>query len=271
MKSIWFIQAETNIHVGNENTSSVGLIDKEIQRDVLTGIPCINSSSLKGAMNEYATSGVKLSPEERVAIFGVDKNDKKEVIIETQKGGCLFFDAYLLLLPVQDDKNLYKLVACKKILEQYKDLLNVMGINLTYPDLIDELKKCDTHFNGEEEGSEQSIISFEAFQEYCSNDELPIIARNSQMGTGNLWYEQVLPQKSIFGTILIAPSSIVVSRKEKSKNEQDPKKVKYEYIPISVPNIDKTITKTFDKQIVQIGANATIGYGYCKFIKIKEE
>ena len=98
MKSVWIIQAETNIHVGNENTSSVGLVDKEIQRNVLTDIPCINASSLKGAMNEYATSEAKLSPAERVAIFGVDKKDKKDEIVETQKGGCLFFDAYLLLL-----------------------------------------------------------------------------------------------------------------------------------------------------------------------------
>lgn len=87
-KSIWFIKAETNLHVGNENTSSVGLIDKEIQRDVLTGIPCINSSSLKGAMNEYATSEANLSPEARLAIFGVDRGNG---IKETQKGGCLIF------------------------------------------------------------------------------------------------------------------------------------------------------------------------------------
>ena len=69
MKSVWLIQSETNIHVGNENTSSVGLIDKAIQKDVLTGIPCINASSLKGAMNEYATIVKGLTPQERIDIF----------------------------------------------------------------------------------------------------------------------------------------------------------------------------------------------------------
>lgn len=269
MKSVWIIQAETNIHVGNENTSSVGLVDKEIQRNVLTDIPCINASSLKGAMNEYATSEAKLSPAERVAIFGVDKKDKKDEIVETQKGGCLFFDAYLLLLPVQDDNNLYKLVTSRKTLEQYIELLNLMGIDLSYNDLITNLKKCDSHFDGQE-GAGKSIIDFEAFKELCSNEELPIVARNCLIGSGNLWYEQVLPQKSVFGTILIAPSSVEVSRKEEDGREPDPKKAKYKTVSVSVQNIDKTITKTFDKRIVQIGANATIGYGYCQFIKIKE-
>ena len=55
--NVWLIQAKTNLHVGNKNTSNYGLIDKAIQRDPLTQIPCINSSSLKGALNEYCTNG----------------------------------------------------------------------------------------------------------------------------------------------------------------------------------------------------------------------
>ena len=51
--NVWFITAKTNLHVGNENTSSYGLIDLSVQRNVTTGLPCINSSSLKGALNEY--------------------------------------------------------------------------------------------------------------------------------------------------------------------------------------------------------------------------
>lgn len=54
-KSVWLITAKTNLHVGNENTSNYGLVDKLIQRDALTGLPCINSSSLKGALNEFFT------------------------------------------------------------------------------------------------------------------------------------------------------------------------------------------------------------------------
>lgn len=259
-KSIWFIKAETNLHVGNENTSSVGLIDKEIQRDMLTGIPCINSSSLKGAMNEYATSEANLSADARLAIFGVDRGNG---IKETQKGGCLFFDAQLLLLPVQDDTKLYRLVTCKEVLDRYVTLLAKMGIEYPYKDLVEALVKCgEGHFN-----KETGIIECSQFEEFCSDDDLPVIARNSQMGAGNLWYEQVLPHKSIFGTLLVYPASVEVTIKDSSKSDPVNKNVETKTVSIDMA---EAINKTFDNKVVQIGANATIGYGYCSFIKVKE-
>ncbi len=259
-KSIWFIKAETNLHVGNENTSSVGLIDKEIQRDVLTGIPCINSSSLKGAMNEYATSEANLSAEARLAIFGVDRGNG---IKETQKGGCLFFDAQLLLLPVQDDIKLYRLVTCKEVLDRYVSLLGKMGIRCSYEDLVEVLVKCgEGHFD-----KKNGIVECSQFEEFCSDDDLPVIARNSQMGAGNLWYEQVLPHKSIFGTLLVYPASVEVTIKDSSKSDPVNKNVETKTVSIDMA---EAINKTFDNKVVQIGANATIGYGYCSFIKVKE-
>lgn len=265
-KSIWFIKAETNLHVGNENTSSVGLIDKEIQRDVLTGIPCINSSSLKGAMNEYATSEANLSPEARLAIFGVDRGNG---IKETQKGGCLFFDAQLLLLPVQDDTTLYHFVTCKEVLDRYVSLLGKMGIEYPYEDLVEALVKCGKgHFD-----KKTGIVGCAKFEEYCSDDDLPVIARNCQMGAGNLWYEQVLPHKSVFGTFLVYPASVEVTIKDSSKSGDtmaEPANKKAETKTVSI-DMAEAINTTFDNKIVQIGANATIGYGYCSFIKVKEE
>lgn len=259
-KSIWFIKAETNLHVGNENTSSVGLIDKEIQRDVLTGIPCINSSSLKGAMNEYATSEANLSAEARLAIFGVDRGNG---IKETQKGGCLFFDAQLLLLPVQDDIKLYRLVTCKEVLDRYVSLLGKMGIRCSYEDLVEVLVKCgEGHFD-----KKNGIVECPQFEEFCSDDDLPVIARNSQMGAGNLWYEQVLPHKSVFGTLLVYPASVEVTIKDSSKSDPVNKNVETKTVSIDMA---EAINKTFDNKVVQIGANATIGYGYCSFIKVKE-
>lgn len=262
MKTAWLIQSETNIHVGNENTSSVGLIDKEIQRDALTQIPCINASSLKGAMNEYATVKAGLEDKDRIAIFGVDKTGKKS---DTQKGGCTFFDAHLLLLPVQDDKNLYKLVTSKETIEQYLTLLEMIGISVQYDGFINELKNHYIHFDGKE-GKDNGIIPFSLFNELCSNDELPIIARNNLTGNGNLWYEQCLPQKAVFGTMIDVPASVRVVLKEKKDNSQESGSV----VNI-VNNVPKLMTDTFDGKIVQIGANASIGYGYCKFIKIYEE
>ena len=71
--NVWFITPKTNLHVGNENNSSYGLIDLAVQRNVTTGLPCINSSSLKGALNEYAAKEAKLSSDDLIRIFGSDK------------------------------------------------------------------------------------------------------------------------------------------------------------------------------------------------------
>ena len=76
------------------------------------------------------------------------------------------------------------------------------------------------------------------FNSLCSDDNLPIIARNClENGESvNLWYEQVLPSQSVLATII------------QTVNEKD--------------------LDMLNDKIVQIGANATIGYGYCKFIKL---
>ena len=75
------------------------------------------------------------------------------------------------------------------------------------------------------------------FNDLCSDDNLPIIARNCLENgeSTNLWYEQVLPSKSVLATIIEGPEDL---------------------------------DNALNEKIVQIGANATIGYGYCKFIKL---
>lgn len=251
MKSIWIIQAETNLHVGNENTSSVGLIDKTIQRDVLTKIPCINASSLKGAMNEYATYELNMSPAERIAIFGADKQKNME---DTMKGRCIFFDAQLLLLPIQDDNNLYRLVTSDEQIKKFLSLAKSMGVDYNYNEFIDALCEIDKHF------TKNLILEHKEFKELCEDDELPIIARNCLDGKGNLWYEQALPSKAIFGTLLVSEDKVNIITKAANKQEGDS-------IEIKLP---ETISK-FNNKIIQIGANATIGYGFCRFLKLKEE
>lgn len=247
MKSIWLIQALTNIHVGDENTSNAGLIDKTVQRDVLTTIPCINASSLKGAMSEYAAHELKMSQAEMIAIFGADKGGRTA---ETAKGRCVFFDAQLLLLPIQDDNNIYKSVSSEDQIKQFVSLAQSMGMEYGYNDCLNMLKEIDEHYE---------LLDHKRFKDLCEDDELPIIARNCLQGKGNLWYEQVLPQKTVFGVLLVSDdqAEVVVYNKKTGKDET-----------ISV-DLNAALSK-FNGKIIQIGANATIGYGYCRFTKIKE-
>lgn len=231
--NVWFITAKTNLHVGNENTSSYGLIDLAIQRNATTGLPCINSSSLKGALNEFAAQNTQI---DRLKVFGSDKLDKSK---GSAKGSYTFFDANILFLPVQDANTLYHLETSHDVIKRFRDQMSLFGIQLNNDDnqLVKELKEIlsiskDVKFSN----------SNDAFIDLCSDDNLPIIARNvlENGESKNLWYEQVLPAEAVLYTL--------IDGKE-----------------------DNTLANELTKEnaIVQIGAGATIGYGYCKFTNLK--
>ena len=222
-KNIWFITAKTNLHVGNENTSSYGLIDLAVQRNVTTGLPCINSSSLKGALNEYASQFNDL---DRFNIFGSDKLDRNK---GSEKGKYTFFDANILFLPVQSDEVLYKLVTCEAVMTRFINQVKLLtGITFNKQEVMSK-------FNCAKE------ISNKEFENLCSDDNLPIIARNvlENGESKNLWYEQVVPAETVFYTIIVDRGDGMLAGKISE-----------------------------DNAIVQIGANATIGYGYCKFTNL---
>ena len=92
------------------------------------------------------------------------------------------------------------------------------------------------NYNGKTVKTENDKLS-----QLCSDDNLPIIARNvlENGESKNLWYEQVLPAETVLYTI------------------------------IQEENNDLLNALVGDGKLVQIGANATIGYGYCKFEQIK--
>ena len=78
-------------------------------------------------------------------------------------------------------------------------------------------------------------MSDDDFKELCDDEHLPVIARNClDSKNPNLWYEQVLPRFSVLYFPLIAAENFDVFK--------------------------NAVTNT----LVQIGANATIGYGFCK-------
>lgn len=216
-KSAWLIIPQTNLHVGNESVVNFTVIDKAIQRDVTTGIPCINSSSLKGAIKEFMTHKQCDKIKE---IFGSTKKDKND----SQKGSAVFFDATLLAIPEQitGGNSCYRLVHNKKIVDSFIAKALALGIeNIKYENIKSKI----------------GVEVEKRFNELCEDDNLPIIARNCLENgeSTNLWYEQVLPSQSVLATIIEGPGEL---------------------------------EEALDGKIVQIGANATIGYGYCKFIKL---
>ena len=230
--SIWFIIPQTNLHAGNESTVNFSVIDKAIQRDVTTNLPCINSSSLKGAIKEYMSECLNLDTSVLKNIFGSVKSDSADI----KKGSVLFFDASLLFIPKQcGEGKTYELVYSDKVLEDFsKKVTNLIeGKGISKETLLEKVRSI----MGKENVASNSVDG-DTFTTYCNDDALPIIARNClENGESmNLWYEQVLPSLSVLATVIVT----------KESGQMD----------------------LLNEKIVQIGANATIGYGYCKFVKL---
>lgn len=236
---LWQITAKTNLHVGNENSTSYGIIDKAVQRDVLTGLPCINASSLKGAINEFCIAEGILSPKERVEIFGSDKRGK----LESKKGKAIFYDAQILFLPVQDDKSLFTYATSEGVLEQTRSRLELFGFkNVNF-----------NQFEGTGKRKYNKSWERDDFSSLCSDENLPIIARNvlDNGVSKNLWYEQVVPAETIFYAVIQEPDFYEIIQEPDTP------------IKKSGGLLAEAIMKK--NKLIQIGANATIGYGYCKF------
>jgi CRISPR-associated protein Cmr4 len=250
---VWLITAKTNLHAGNENTSSYGLIDKSVQRDVLTALPCIHASSLKGALNEFFTVKKKKDGHFLLTVFGADKSGNNR---DTQKGSYSFFDAQLLSIPVQSNNRLFYRATAPGVLKRFAEQLGLFGIEYTAFNLDFDLERpvvfteagtklgdftAGVQAPNEEVtrlekliGKDIALFSDKQFKELCDDDSLPIIARNKLGENKNLWYEQIVPQETVFYSLFLS-----------GENED--------------------ITKELDGEIVQIGANATIGFGYCQF------
>ena len=190
--------------------------------------------TLKGAIKEFMTEKLNIQNKDITIkdIFGSIKSDT----INIKKGSVSFFDASLLFIPKQcTNGKTYELVYCDNVLNRFLNKVN----NLIGEDSIkkdDILNKVYIEM-GKENVASNSIEEKE-FNKYCDDDSLPIISRNClENGESvNLWYEQVLPSLSVLATIIVT----------KEENQMD----------------------LLNGQIIQIGANATIGYGYCKFIKL---
>lgn len=255
MIDFYIIRNVTNLHVGSGDIN-FDIVDNQVQKD--NKIPIIHSSSLKGAIKEHFEENNSGFIKE---IFG-DENIP---------GSYIFFEARLLMRPVRSNKrpffNATSAETVKDLINmletfninnnikenlrqfynQIKDIKEISVINSDFNEVFIEddkakNKNINIDKNLEELGFKNLVIyPFDKFQEL----ELPVIARNKIDEKGkseNLWYEEVVPRFSSFYTFIIK-TDIEEIRKEFDK---------------------------FMKEIIQIGANKSIGYGFCEFKRIEK-
>ena len=255
----YLITCLTNLHVGSGG-ANYGVVDNLVQRDSVTGMPTINSSSLKGALREFFKNKWGEGDSKLDYIFGVDETrnnskNKKEPTI----GHYKFFPADLLVLPVRSNKKPFYRATSKMLV----DTINKKAKNLTGSTLIsgtyNNVPKASPKIKGKTGtrledwdaivdkalvvskwmGENVAVFDDDTFKVLAN--KLPVIARNHlENGVSkNLWYEEIVPRESRF--------VFFVAMDDKYNDDFD---------------------SILNDAVVQIGANGSIGYGYCKIEKI---
>lgn len=272
IKNWYKITALTNLHVGSGD-QNYGIIDKLVQRDPLSQFPVIHASSVKGALKEYCEASDGIEKVDIQKAFGDEENPGTEK----------FFSAHLLTLPVRSTVKPYFKATCPFILKEIIEILTVFDksvgsklydlleklSNLTFDEGVkfvlfdDIIKDCIIEEYPIEDGNytiKKSLFTAELktffncasndfllirddiFMEICEN--LPVVARNRIGKKKNLWYEELVPRKAEFYFFYVGTPY------GESKT------------------MEILVTKSKNGLPVQIGANATVGYGYCKIDKI---
>ncbi len=246
---------QSNLHAG-AGSSNYGVIDNLVQRDVTDQYPTVFASSLKGAFREYYEKILKKNTEMESVFGGIDK-----------KGGYIFSDAHLLALPVRSNQKPYFMATCPSLLQKFVDVV-VKDFNfsnkvieiiqteveliknkvLSYPTIIgksisnlsiedfDNVKDMILGIPTLQKilGNDIVIFSDDDMKYQCSDYALPILARNclDNGHSTNLWYEQIIPRKTVFYFL--------------------------------AENLTSTHNFDIGNKLVQVGGNATVGYGRCQ-------
>jgi CRISPR-associated protein Cmr4 len=241
------IECLTNLHVGSGEIN-YNIIDKEVEKDAVTGLPVIHASGIKGALRDSYPDKAQVAK-----IFG-EAGDGEEGRGGTHK----FLDAFLLSRPMRVSGS-SKLSAIPVVtvdsVNRFLNMLTTFGKNtygvtaISAPDFSEDVKflychseKISVEGDKSAELKDQTTINVlkailgESFAVAAGFDEypLPVVARNClQKGKENLWYEEVVPHDSVMYFAIIGDTEL------------------------SLP------------EIVQFGGNASIGCGYCKVSKIE--
>lgn len=268
---VYLITCLTNMHVGS-GEANYGVVDNLVQRDPITEIPIIHSSSLKGALREFFYNEWKAEHDETGKdklnyVFGADTSRDKTS--DHGIGYYKFFDANLIVLPVRSNVKPFFRATSKFLLDDINEkakLLGMSSFNINPFNSGNAVKSKAKILNGMADcvledtetesglsvltnvsnniGDNPALFHEDDFKELSKH--LPVIARN-QLENGeskNLFYEEVVPRESRFVFFISKPK------------END------------VVLYESEFDAAIQQNIIQIGGNASIGYGYTKIKKL---
>jgi len=270
---LYTITALTNLHVG-AGEINFNVIDNQVQRDPITKLPNINASSLKGAFREHFSKDGESGMVKY--IFGPDNGDNDA----HTTGAFSFFEASLLTRPVRSNIHAYFNATSPKILQNLLETIENFGIEFD-EELRSELQKLAqievkkreplvltetkerVYLEDYEakplqhDTSKLSKLLGDNIALFDINDlaqiDLPVLARNylENGESKNLWYEEIVPKASRFFFSIAKPTNV----DEKDKKEK-------------IAGFERRFEN--EGNIVQIGANKSIGYGFCKIERVSK-
>ncbi len=246
------IKALTDMHVGSGDTN-YNIVENQVQRDVVTEFPTINASSLKGAIRSH------FGYEKYSEVFGTDST----------KGRYKFFSAKLLSYPVRSNHKPFYRATCPQVIRELLGWMETFDIEPERRKILEKVCKDFASLNeliifddAEVIIEDYKVKLLEKYSNYAHRrkleewfgenlvifpddkfkkivKELPVIARNNLENgiSKNLWYEEIIPRETRFYFITM----------------------------VDKDNCNKDFEKNLNDEVIQIGGNATIGYGYTKF------
>lgn len=291
----FMIQTLTNLHMGDIG-GGVSVVDLPVQRDSTNHFPTIHSSGLKGSLRDALSRNSQTAPAVP-AIFGSDgtlaneetenkdgNNDAQKAKKTTQKGSFCFLPSLLFSYPMRGSMSPWCPVVCPETITSCMDLLlatcagseeerqaigNAFGKLLSgeesTPVNAAHSQACASGPQAEYfEGISLPILTgIESVQNRLlpprcpplrrmkdedfgdiMHNSLPVIARN-KLDNGisrHLWYEEVVPRQTFFLCVILCPCDDDTDRKN-----------------------TELLVGALDNKVHQIGAGATIGYGYVRF------
>ena len=272
----FFIKTKTNLLVG-EGSTTYDVVDNAVQRDSISHLPVINASSLKGALKDHM-SKLKVPKAETINELEEDAYNKLFGSDDKQQGIVKFLDSYLIFLPLRSNVKPFFHTTSRQNLLQFVEFLENLGckseklskakefienldenenIVINAKDAIVEEYECKNKnidvndllaiFPDNVKPKNIAILSDENFIDAMQH--LPVIARN-KLNNGkseNLWYEEVVPRESIFYTAMLDYNNLGTSAEYKYKKGFE------------------AFYNILQRDLVQVGSNASIGYGLCNF------
>lgn len=244
---VYFIDCLTNLHVGSGD-ENYSIVDKQVERDPVNGNPIIHASGIKGALRDIMDERNK---DEAERIFGKPcKKDSRD-----DSGGLYHFcDARLLYRPLRCSNGTIPSIhtTTEAMLNDYIDFSEAFGLKTglmpieaqafgeneflaTANGVCVEAEKTGRLSDAIKDRYKVILGEDFAIAKSLDDYDLPVIARNNLGEHRNLWYEEYVPHGSRFYMLILTPDG---------------------------EDADRLFP---EDHIVQIGGNASVGYGYCRF------